>query len=103
MEVKVIFRSLDEKSFITDFSNVDVKADEILVRELEFNFFTKEELFKLANTCGITIIGCGQKVSMYLHKAYCSIEFMPNKEDRVKYLTDKIDKLSSELNQLVNQ
>ena len=108
MKVEVKFKLLNPlKKIMLDSSDIEIEAKEIRIKSVNINFFTKDDINLLANSNEVSIKlfngGDGVMLEINMNKAFCSVEFMPSEEDRVKYLTNEIEKLSSELNKIINK
>ena len=106
MNVKVIFSLLDSKELMFDSSLIEIQTNCIYIKDVDINTFTRDELNKLANSFGVDmsqLSNGSNKIRLYVGKESCKVDFMPLEEDRVKYLTDRIDKMSTELNSIINK
>ena len=114
MRVKVTFRNLSNipKEIIRDARDVVVHNECFEIRNIAITYLSKNEICSLANTTGISMtFGSLLKIegvyvdsiTIRVHKAFCSLEYFPSSEDRIKYLTKQIDKMSTELNNLINK
>lgn len=106
MRVKLTFKVIFSKVLFVDLSLLAIKSNDFFISELPINSFTNKELNILANTKGVVIEFLGKDnyiyVRLYVDKAFCQVNLMPTNEDKIKYLTNEIDILSAELNNLIN-
>ena len=114
MRVKITFRNLSNipREIIRDARDVAVHEDYFEIRNIAIIYLSKNEICSLANTTGISIkFGSLIKIdgvfvdsiTICVNKSFCALEYFPSPEDRVKYLTEQIDKMSTELNNLINK
>ena len=103
MKVKLTFRTVFSKTLFLDLSLVGIISNDIFIKGILFNSFTPKELNLMANTSGFTMEFYEDRnmLRLYVPKGYCLFELMPSNEDRIKYLTNEIDKMSTELNNLI--